>query len=72
MDIKKEKGKLMGTAHFRSHKLTKLEIRIKDVEYIKEVLEKIPAFGDSIGNNVSKAQIGIALNKTKSLLKELS
>jgi len=33
--------------------------------YIKSVLGSIPAFGDSIGENVSKAQLAIVLEKVK-------
>lgn len=32
-------------------------------EFAAGILAKIPAFGDSIGKKVSKAQIGIALNR---------
>lgn len=36
---------------------------LEAVNYAIEKLSLIPAFGDSIGNRVNKAELGIALNK---------
>lgn len=36
--------------------------------YAKVILASIPAFGDSIGSQVTKAQIGVAYNKLNKAL----
>ncbi len=41
------------------------------VEFAIDLLEKIPAFGDSIGDEVSKAQLGVALNKLRSAIQRV-
>jgi hypothetical protein len=39
-------------------------------EYAAQILKLIPAFGNEIGSNVSKAQIAVALWKLEDALKQ--
>jgi len=42
---------------------------INAAEYAREILSLVPAFGDSIGSRINKAQIGIAYNKLTTALR---
>jgi hypothetical protein len=39
-------------------------------EYAAQILKQIPAFGNEIGSNISKAQIAVALWKLEDALKQ--
>jgi hypothetical protein len=45
---------------------------IQAAEYARDVLSVIPAFGDSIGNQTNKPQLGIAHNKLSEALRPLN
>jgi hypothetical protein len=45
---------------------------ISAAQFAASLLSKVPAFGDSIGDKVSKAQIGIALNRLMVALTAIS
>lgn len=41
---------------------------LEAAKYAEQILSKIPAFGDTIGNKVSKPQIAVAYNKLSAAL----
>lgn len=49
---------------------TKDETTQGDFAYVLDRLGKIPAFGDGIGNKVSKAELAIVLHKVEKLQEE--
>lgn len=50
------------------HRFNSFEAMREAIDYTAATLGKVPAFGDGIGADVSKAQLGVALNKLRAAL----